>query len=339
MRIVLTRALVLACLAGVPAAASAQLIPNLGGQRVGISAFQFLKLGVGARGVAMGESFAAVANDASALHFNPAGLVQFTQNEVVAAHTEYVAELRHEFFGVVYHFTGEDALGLSVTSLHTEDMEITTETQPAGTGRYFSFGDMALGLSYARKMTDQFSFGITLRYVDETLDVLHMRSFMVDLGTYYWTGLGSTRFAVVIANFGADASPSGSVPGPGGSPIEEFQTFSLPTVFRLGIAIDPIDSEDHLLTASLQLDHPNDNAEHIRLGLEYSWRRMVFARLGIKRTVDQAVFGEDLTTAESYALGFGVRVPLSLSTIGADYALSDFGRLGPVHRMTVAFTF
>jgi hypothetical protein len=339
MRIALHRALVLACLAGVPAAASAQLIPNLGGQRVGISAFQFLKLGVGARGVAMGESFAAVANDASALHFNPAGLVQFAQNEVVAAHTEYVAELRHEFFGVVYHFTGEDALGVAVTSLHTEDMEITTETQPAGTGRYFSFGDMALGVSYARKMTDQFSFGITLRYVDETLDVLHMRSFMVDLGSYYWTGLGSTRFAVVIANFGADASPSGSVPGPGETSIEEFQTFSLPTVFRLGIAIDPIDSEDHLLTASLQLDHPNDNAEHIRLGLEYSWRRTVFARLGIKRTVDQPIFGEDQTTAESYALGVGVRVPLSLSTIGADYAYSDFGRLGPVHRMTVAFTF
>jgi len=335
----LHRALLLAALTVLPALAWAQLIPNLGGQRVGISAFQFLKLGVGARGVAMSESFAAVADDASALHFNPAGLVQFSTNQVVAAHTEYVAELRHEFFGVVYHLTGEDALGLSVSSLHTDDMEITTETQPSGTGRYFTFGDLALGLSYGRKMTDQFSFGITLRYVDETLDVLHMRSFMVDLGTYYWTGLGSARFAVVIANFGADAAPSGSVPGPGGTTITSFQSFSLPTVFRLGIAIDPVDSEDHLLTTSLQLDHPNDNAEHVRLGIEYAWRRTVFARLGIKRTIDQPVFGEDQTTAESYAIGLGVRVPLSLSTIGADYAYSDFGRLGPVHRMTLAFTF
>ena len=336
---VLHRALVVAACMALPGVTCAQLIPNLGGQRVGISAFQFLKLGVGARGVAMGESFAAVANDASALHFNPAGLVQFSDNQVVAAHNEYVAELRHEFFGVVYHFSGEDALGVAVSSLHTDDMEITTETQPTGTGRYFSFGDLALALSYARKMTDQFSFGITLRYVDETLDVLHMRSFMVDLGTYYWTGLGSTRFAVVIANFGADAAPSGSISGPGGAEIAEFQTFSLPTVFRLGIAIDPVDSEDHLLTTSLQLDHPNDNAEHVRLGVEYAWRRTVFARFGIKRTVDQQVFGEDQTTAESFALGVGVRLPIALSTIGADYAYSDFGRLGSVHRITLAFTF
>jgi len=339
MNVRLHHALLGAWLAVMPALGFAQLIPNLGGQRVGISAYQFLKLGVGARAVAMGESFAAVANDASALHFNPAGLVQFPQNEVLAAHTEYVADLRHEFLGVVYHLTAEDAVGVAATSLHTDDMEITTETQPAGTGRYFGFGDLALGLSYARRMTDQFSFGITLRYVDETLDVLHMRSFMVDLGTYYWTGLGSTRFAVVIANFGSDATPSGSVPGPGGTTIEEFQSFSLPTVFRLGIAIDPIDGEDHLLTTSLQLDHPNDNAEHIRLGVEYSWRRIVFARLGIKRTFDQPVFGSDQTTAESFALGVGVRVPLALSTIGADYAYSDFGRLGTVHRMTVGFTF
>ena len=61
----------------------AQLVPNLGGQRAGISAFQFLKIGVGARGVAMGESFVAVANDASALFWNPAGLVQFNQNEII----------------------------------------------------------------------------------------------------------------------------------------------------------------------------------------------------------------------------------------------------------------
>ena len=65
-----------------------QLVPNLGGQRAGISAFQFLKLGVGGRGVAMGESFVAVANDASALYWNPAGLVQFTDNQAIASHTE-----------------------------------------------------------------------------------------------------------------------------------------------------------------------------------------------------------------------------------------------------------
>ncbi|MCK5573017.1 MAG: PorV/PorQ family protein [Bacteroidetes bacterium] len=317
----------------------AQLLPNLGGQRVGISAFQFLKLGVGARGVGMGESFVAVANDVSALYWNPAGLVQFSENQAMAAHTEYVVGISHEFFGVVYHLGESDALGASFMALHMDEMEITTETQPFGTGRYFRFGDVALSVSYSRKMTDRFSFGLTVRYAEETLDVLSMRSFMIDVGTFYWTGLGSSRFAVVIANFGGDVTPQGSVTGFTGNVINTFQSFSLPTMFKLGFAIDPIMTERHLLTASIQLSHLNDNSENLRLGLEYGWNEVFYLRAGIKRTIDQSLLGADATTAESYSFGAGVQVPLGISTVGADYSYSDFSRLGKVHRLDLAFTF
>src|SRR5437867_5242487 len=85
---------------------SAQLIPNLGGQRAGISAFQFLKIGAGARGAALGETFIAIANDASAMYWNPAGLTQFEGNQAIAAHTWYVVDLKHEFFAGAYHLSG-----------------------------------------------------------------------------------------------------------------------------------------------------------------------------------------------------------------------------------------
>ncbi len=320
-------------------AAHSQLMPNLGGQRVGISAFQFLKIGVGARGVAMGESFVAVANDATALIYNPAGLVQFGSNQVIAAHTEYVVDIKHEFFGVAYHVTDQDVLGASFTSLHMKDMEITTETQPLGTGRYFSFGDIAVGLTYSRRMTDQFSFGATIRYVEETLDVLKMRSFMVDLGTYYWTGIGSSRFAVVISNFGADVAPTGTVTQGDGATTTTFQSFSLPTLFRLGVAMEALQTDDHRITASIQLNHPNDNSEHVRLGLEYAFQETFFLRAGLKRTIGQQLFGPDDTSEESFAAGAGVRVPVGGSFIGADYAFADFSRLGGVHRISISMTF
>jgi len=322
-----------------PATLLAQLVPNLGGQRAGISAFQFLKIGVGARGVAMGESFVAVANDASALYWNPAGLVQFTADQAIAAHTEYVIDIKHDFFGLVYHLDDQNAVGASFVSLHMQDMEVTTETQPFGTGRYFSFGDVAMSVSYARKMTDQFSFGATVRYVDETLDVLHMRSVMVDLGTYYWTGLGTARFAVAISNFGADAAPTGSVTGMNGSTITSFQSFSLPTVFRLGFAMEPYQVEDQRLTTSLQLNHPNDNSENLRLGVEYAFQNTFFVRAGVKRTIGQPMFGEDATSEESFTLGAGFRVPVAFTTVDADYAYANFSRLGSVHRISVSFTY
>jgi Type IX secretion system protein PorV len=326
-------------LALMPAPGQAQLVPNLGGQRVGISAMQFLKLGVGARGVAMGESFVAVANDASALFWNPAGLVLFEENQLVAARTEYVVDIKQDFFGGVYHLGAGDAIGAAVTSVHMADMEITTETQPFGTGRYFTFGDVAFALSYAKRMTDQFSFGATVRYAEETLDVLKMRSVMVDLGTYYKTGLGSTRFAVVISNFGADVKPAGTVTLLSGASTGTFQSFSLPTVFKLGVALEPIQDENSRLTTSIQLNHPNDNSEHIRLGLEYAWQETFFVRGGVKRTIGQPLFSTDATSEEDLSFGAGVRVPLGITFVNADYAYSDFHRLGTVHRISLSVTF
>lgn len=316
-----------------------QLMPNLGGQRAGISAFQFLKIGVGSRGVAMGESFVAVANDASALYWNPAGLVQFSDNQMIASHTEYVADIKHDFFGATYHLSDQDAVGASFASLHMKDMEITTETQPLGTGMYFSYGDVAAALTYSRRLTDQFSFGATVRYVEETLDVLKMRSVMVDLGTYYWTGLGTTRFAVVITNFGADVAPKGTVRQLSGAEVSSFQSFSLPTVFKLGIAMEAVQTEDHRLTTSIQLNHPNDNAEHFRLGLEYGFRNMFFLRGGLKRTIGQPLLGSDGTSDELFSLGAGVMLPLGITSVAADYAFAGYSRLGSVHRISVSFTY
>ena len=50
-----------------------------------------------------------------------------------------------------------------------EPMAETTEFFPDGTGNYFNFQDRFFGLTYGAKMTDRFSFGLTLKYVSEDL--------------------------------------------------------------------------------------------------------------------------------------------------------------------------
>ncbi len=317
----------------------AQLVPNLGGQRAGISAFQSLKIGVGARGVGMGESYVAVANDASALFWNPAGLAQFDQNQIFFSRTQYLVGIEHDFLGAVYHLSPADALGASVSSMHMDDMEITTETQPFGTGRYFTFGDVTLALTYAKKMTDQFSFGVTARYAEETLDVLKMRALMFDLGALYWTGLGSTRFAVVISNFGGDVEPSGSVTMWDGTTTTSFQSFSVPTIFKLGFAFEALETEVQRLTASIQLNHPNDNSEHVRFGFEYGFQEVLFLRGGLKRTIRQPLFGEDGTSDENYSFGAGFLAPVGSSKVSADYSYTEFYRLGAIHRFTLTVSY
>ena len=305
-----------------------QLIPNLGGQRTGTSSFQFLKIGQGARAVGMGETFVAVSDDISSLYYNPAGLVEFKDNGIIINHTQWFVDTRIEYVGGVYHFNN-NAIGLSVTSLRTDDMKVTTELQPFGTGEYFRYSDLAIGLSYARQMTSQFSFGVTVKYIEETLGALKMRTVVGDIATYYKTGLGTSRFAVVISNFGAQSSPSGSVDLIGDRTAESFQKFPPPTLFKVGFAMEPLLNTNNRITTSIQLNSPNDNAENLSLGAEYAWKEMLFFRAGYKFNVD----------SENFSLGAGFKVPISFAKANFDYGFSNFRYLGPAHRLSLTVLF
>ncbi|HMN47836.1 MAG TPA: PorV/PorQ family protein [Ignavibacteriaceae bacterium] len=302
-----------------------QLFPMLGGQRAGISTAQFLKIGVGGRATAMGDAFIAVANDASALYWNPAGLSQFEDNQIIFSHNNWVVDINHEFLGAVYHLDDANTFGVSLTSLSMQDMKVTTEFAPFGTGEYFGFSDLGLAISYSRKMTDQFSFGGTIRYIEETLDVLKMRGIMIDLGTYYWTGLGTTRFAVTVSNFGNNLAPDGEVVLIGKRSKSDWQAFSPPTIFRIGFAFEPYQDDENKITTSIQLNHPNDNSENLSLGLEYVWNKMFFARGGYKFNVDE----------QNYSFGAGINLPINIANVSVDYAFANFTRLGSAHRFSI----
>lgn len=304
---------------------NAQLFPVLGGQRAGISTAQFLKIGVGGRAAALGESFIAISDDASALYWNPAGLAQFKKNQVMFSHNIWLVDINHDFIGIVYHLDGDNTFGASLTALTTDDMPVTTEFAPFGTGEYFGYSDIAVSISYARKMTEQFSFGGTVKYIEETLDKLKMRGVMIDLGTYYKTGLGSSRFAVTVSNFGAELAPDGEVVLIGNRKQSEWQSFAPPTIFRIGFAIEPYESAEHRVTTSIQLNHPNDNSENVVLGLEYGWQKMLFIRGGYKFNVDE----------QNYSFGAGLNVPISIAEFTFDYAFANFERLGSTHRFSI----
>lgn len=307
----------------------AQLFPTLGGQRAGISTAEFLKISVGSRATALGDAFVAVDNDASALYWNPAGLVQFNNDQVMFSHNKWVVDINHDFIGAVYHLDATNAFGVAVTSLYTNDMPVTTEFAPFGTGEYFKYQDLAFAVTYSRKMTDKFSFGGTIRYIEETLDKLKMRGVMIDLGTYYWTGLGSTRFAVSVSNFGNQLAPDGKVVLVGKREKSDWQSFSPPTIFRIGFAFEPYQSGDNRITTSVQLNHPNDNSENVSAGVEYSWKNIVLLRGGYKFNADE----------QNYSFGFGVYIPIRIAECTVDYSYCNFTRLGNAQRFSIILGF
>ena len=157
------RSLALGALAMIALAAPARAQFSLGEQRAGTSSGTFLKIGVGARATGLGESFVAVANDPSAIYWNPAGLASVLRQEVLFSHASWPGEVNYEHITfVVPSRKLEGSLGFQLGALSTH-IDETSELQPFGTGRQFTYSDVVGGVAYARRWTNKLLIGCKLK--------------------------------------------------------------------------------------------------------------------------------------------------------------------------------
>jgi hypothetical protein len=309
----------------------AQLLPSFGNSRTGTAGMQFLKTGIDARGMGMAGAVAATVNDATAMYWNPACITMLDSGmhyNLSLSHCSYFAGTALEQAGIVYkhkfHYWG-----FQLASFHTPQMKETTEFQPQGTGRTFGFSDILAGISYARVLTDNFSFGVSGKYVNESFIDVHTNNVLFDLGLFYNVHLRNTRFAAVVSNFGINIKPHGEVTIlklSGAEPTDNFSAFSAPSIFRLAIATDVFRKNAHVLTAGLQLNHPGDNNETFSLGFEYTYMNLMMLRTGYE-------FGADEKGWPS--LGAGIRLPRRFGNFRFDYAWQYKQVFGNVQRITL----
>ena len=104
----------------------------------------------------------------------------------------------------------------------------------------------------------------------------------------------------------------------------------------MGFAFEPYQTDMERLTTSIQLNHPNDNAENFRLGAEFAWNNTLFLRAGFKRTFGQPIFCDDGTNAEDYTAGVGFFAPVAFMNVNVDYSFAHFNRLGYAHRISMS---
>ena len=325
----LAPALVLAALLAAPA--SAQF--SLGSQREGTSSGTFLKIGVGARAEGLGESFVAVANDPTAIFWNPAGLASMQRQEVALNHVSWPGDINYEHIAYVLPVRKlGGSLAFQFGALSTQ-IDETSELNPFGTGRSFIYSDVVAGVAYARRWTDKLLVGAGLKWMHEDLgkDVggPTTGAVLFDIGSIYYLGYGSVRIATSLTNFGSELKPDGTYTSPYTGEVRTYDGFDSPMMFRYGLAFEAIERPAQRLTYSLEINQPADNQQIVKSGLEWVWQRTLALRTGYNFNAD----------ALKFSAGAGFQATLGQTRGTIDYAYTDGGYLGAVNRLSMGIRF
>lgn len=326
------------------------IIQPLYGQKVtktGTTAAKFLSIGIGPRANALGGAYSSIANDASAMYWNPAGIANVSSFQTIFTYTKMFADINVNYVGFVIPAGNIGSIGLSVTALNIGEMDVTTEYYPDGTGERFSAGSYAFALSYARYITDNFTVGMNIKYIREDIFNSSAQGIGFDIGTIFMTPFYGIRFASSISNYGSKLQMSGDDllirhdPDPQRSgnnqTIDAFYStdmFELPLRLQIGLSREFELIEGNKFTIAVDATHPNDNNQSVNVGGEISlFNNLLSLRGGYK-----GLFLDD--NQEGLTFGAGIRYDgTKFFSISVDYSYQKLEYLDNIHSFGIMLEF
>jgi hypothetical protein len=313
--------------------------------KTGTTIGQFLLIEPDARLSAMGNAGVTSYENANAAYYNPGAMGRLENSEVVFSHSIWLAGITYDYFLGTIKMSTDKSLLLSVTSLNSGDMDVRTVEIPNGTGEKYSVSDIAISLGYGQMVSDKFSLGLRVSYIQETIWHSSLSTFGFDLGTIYRISPDGLRIGASISNFGLAARYSGrdlrirydlntNVYGDNGSLPGEVYTdqFYLPVLFRVGVSYPVSIGDNHKFYFAADAFHPSDNNESISIGAEYTFMDIFSVRAGY-----QNLFLKD--TEVGLTLGSGIKYDIANYLLHFDYAWVKYGRLGDTQRFSLGIEF
>jgi len=321
-------------------------------QKLAQTGFQFLSVVSDARAAAMGEAMTSLQLGSGALFFNPAGMAGMNGLlDFTASTNQWIADITHTTFSFAVNPWHGDYGTLGVSLQHINYGEfLGTRVNSASPQGYddtgvFELSSLAIGLGYAKQLSDRFSVGAHVRWVrqdlGESMTAVNIRTFypgtdssyriadtalvenkltpfVFDFGTQFRTGFKSLVFGMSVRNFSGEMEYAS-------------EGFQAPLVFTLGISMDVMDlwgglAPDHSLYCSVDASHHRDHPEQVKIGLEYRLMDLVSLRAGYASSNNEE-------TDFSYGIG------VSKYGFTFDYAYTPFGVFDAVQRMTVRFSY
>lgn len=274
---------------------------NDGAGNTGLS---FLKLGIGANAIAMGEAFSSVTTDATAIFYNPARLNLGEMNNVTAMYYSGMKDLTTNFIAAKIKL---GKLGIGVGALKTSVEGIEVRTIPGNPIDIFDAQDFSFSIGMGYEIYKDLSIGITSKLLYEKIFVDEASGYSFDIGTSYYSNNFSASF--VLANLGS---------------MNELRNEStkLPTSFRLGSSYSFSKNDFSFIFALESFKILDGGLLHINSGLDIGFKKMFFLRVGYQTNYENRSFTSGIgikykNFSLDYAfipqtLGFGVTNAFSL---------------------------
>ncbi|MBI9072589.1 MAG: PorV/PorQ family protein [Melioribacteraceae bacterium] len=266
--------------------------------RVGTTTANFLEIGYGTTGNSMGDAFTSIANDASAIYWNPAGLSNVKNGEVMFAYQPWFADINTTFASAAFRLGDLGTIGIGIVGVDYGDMDVTTMSMQNGTGESFSASDISVSLAFSRRLATWFSFGAAAKFISSSIWHSTASAIALDMGVLINTGFFSPtnkmedglNIGMSVSNYGTRMKydgfdllqPIDPTPNQSGDyeDVEgqyRLNEWELPLIFRLGISLTVLNEGMHKLQVAVDALHPNNNSESVNIGAIYT---MLFAGVG-----------------------------------------------------------
>ncbi len=283
--------------------------------KIGTSGAQFLKIGVGARATGMGGIYTGLADDVSAIYWNPGGLGQLKAPEMMLMYNNWFQDISHQFAAFAYPIQNVGVFALGVTMLTVNDLEKRAADTEVKDGT-FKAQDAAYALAYGRQITDQLMLGATVKMLNSKIDDQSASGVAVDVGGLIKTPVEGLDVGLAVTNIGSKYKF-----------IDEGDP--LPMAIKAGVGYRMLN--DSLILAA-DVISPNDNSLQFGGGVEYGLKfggdMALAVRTGYKTGVDTGGLS-----------GLGAGLGFTFKKVGVDFAWSPFGDLGNAYRVSLSAKF
>jgi hypothetical protein len=306
---------------------------------------QFLLIEPSARYAAMGNTGVASADEIGSAYFNPGAIGRLQGIGMQFTHSLWLADITYNYFVALVDLGETGNIYFNITSLNSGEMDVRTVEQPLGTGERFTVSDIALGVGFGRRLTNRFSMGVQINYIQETIFHSSLSTMAISVGTMFDLTEDGLVLGASISNYGLPGSYSGrdlrvqydldkdkygdNSALPGSAVTDEYP---LPVLFRVGLSYPYQINENNRIKMAVNAYHPNDNNESISLGAEWMISDLLAIRGGY-----QNLFLED--SEVGLTLGTGLYFSIDEYKVKIDYAWADHGRLENTQRFTFGILF